>query len=69
MDVRNLSGRELEVVRCTARGLSAEETGKRLFISTETVKAHRKRVIGKLRARNMTHAVAIVCMNRPDLLR
>ena len=40
----------------------------RMGVSLETAKSHRRKVIGRLRARNMTHAVAIVAMNAPELL-
>lgn len=69
MGQRLLTRRELEIVQCTAHGLSAVETGKKLYVSHETIKSHRRRVIQKLQARNMTHAVAIVCMNWPELIR
>jgi DNA-binding CsgD family transcriptional regulator len=64
-----LSARELEVVRYAARGLSSAATAPLMFISEETVKSHRRHIIQKLDARNMTHAVAIVAMNAPDTLR
>lgn len=67
--VEKLSPRELEVVVLAAGGLSAAQTGRRLFLSEETIKAHRKHVLAKLQARNMTHAVAIVCLEKPDAVR
>lgn len=64
-----LSPRELEVVNLTARGLTSGEVAPKLFISIETVKSHKRRVIAKLQAVNMTHACCIVAMNAPELLR
>lgn len=64
-----LSRRELEVVRHAARGLTAAETAAKMFVSVETVKSHRRSVIQKAQARNMTHAVAIVAINAPDRIR
>lgn len=69
MGLRHLTGRELEVVRHAAHGLTSAQTAKRLLLSTETIKSHRRHIIQKLQARNMMHAVAMVCMNRPDLIR
>ena len=50
-----------------ANGETAAQTGARLFLSPETVKSYRKRVIAKLGARNGTHAVALAL--RSGLLR
>lgn len=69
MSTASLTERELDVVRLTAHGLSTGEIGARLSISRETVKSHRKGIISKLGARNSTHAVAIICMNAPELMR
>jgi RNA polymerase sigma factor (sigma-70 family) len=52
-----LGQRELEVLRATAEGETAEETAHRLTLSAETVKSQRRVVIAKLGARNVTHAV------------
>jgi two-component system response regulator DesR len=54
-----LAPRELEVLRWAARGASARETASRLGRGAETITSQRKRVIGKLGARNMAHAIAI----------
>lgn len=57
---RGLSVQEFEVVRCAARGLSSKEAAIELGIGWESERAVRKRVLRKLKARNMTHAVAVV---------
>lgn len=54
-----LNDRETEVLAGAANGETAAETGARLYLSPETVKSYRKRVIAKLGARNGTHAVAL----------
>jgi DNA-binding CsgD family transcriptional regulator len=54
-----LTDREAEVLAGAAEGETAAETGERLYLSSETVKSYRKRVIAKLGARNGTHAVAL----------
>lgn len=54
-----LSQRELEVLRCVAQGMSNKVVAVHLGIAEETVKAHMKNIMGKLSARDRTHAVAI----------
>lgn len=45
---RGLTDREVDVLRCLARGLSNRETGRRLFISSKTVGRHVEHIYGKL---------------------
>lgn len=40
-----LSDREMEVVKLVAQGLSSKQIAQRLFISEETVKTHRRRML------------------------
>lgn len=54
-----LSDRELSVLRGVAAGLENKQIAQRLGISAETVKEHVSHALGKLRANNRTHAVAI----------
>jgi DNA-binding CsgD family transcriptional regulator len=54
-----LTPREREILAGAAEGETAAQTGARLYLSSETVKSYRKRVIAKLGARNGTHAVAL----------
>ena len=54
-----LNDREHEILAGAAEGETAAQTGARLYLSTETVKSYRKRIIAKLGARNGTHAVAL----------
>lgn len=58
-----LNERETEILAGAAEGETAVETGRRLFLSSETVKSYRKRIIAKLGARNGTHAVALALRN------
>jgi two-component system, NarL family, response regulator len=58
-----LTDREAEVLAGAAEGETAAQTGARLFLSSETVKSYRKRIIAKLGARNGTHAVALALRN------
>ncbi len=51
--------RERAVLETAARGLTVEEAGAELFLSPETVRSYRKRVLQRTGARNMTQAVAL----------
>ena len=55
----SLSEREVEVLRCIARGAANKEVAFRLHISEETVKVHVKHILEKLAATDRTHAVTI----------
>lgn len=54
----SLSGRELDVLRLVAEGLTNREIAKRLFITEGTVKTHLVHAFGKLGADSRTGAVA-----------
>ncbi|MFB7476544.1 response regulator [Kitasatospora sp. NPDC056184] len=54
-----LTGREEEVLRLMATGLSNPEIAQSLVVSPETVKTHVGNVLTKLGAQNRTHAVVI----------
>jgi len=51
--------REVEVLRCVARGLSNAEIGRELFIGEATVKTHLLRVFAKLGVGDRTRAVTV----------
>jgi len=53
----SLSGREIEVLRLVARGLSNREVAAELWISEATVKSHLIRIFGKLGVDDRTAAV------------
>jgi two-component system NarL family response regulator len=59
LEGRELTEREIDVLCHMAEGLTASETGERMFLAVETVKGYRKRVIAKIGARNGTHAVTL----------
>jgi DNA-binding CsgD family transcriptional regulator len=56
--VAGLSGREIEVVRLIAAGLSNQEIGARLCLSLPTVKNHVAHVLAKTTSRNRAAAAA-----------
>jgi two-component system NarL family response regulator len=54
-----LSGREIEVLKCVARGEGNREIAMQLHITEDTVKAHMKSIFTKLGAKDRTHAVMV----------
>jgi LuxR family maltose regulon positive regulatory protein len=56
--VEPLSGRETQVLRLGAEGLTNQDVASRLFLSLNTVKAHSRNIYGKLDVRSRTQAVA-----------
>jgi len=58
-DTINLTARELEVLNLMADGLSSKLIARRLWISVETVKDHKKNIYQKMAASNAVNAVAI----------
>ena len=54
-----LTDREIDILRCVAEGFANKRIATELSISLETVKAHMKSILAKLRAEDRTHAVTI----------
>jgi DNA-binding NarL/FixJ family response regulator len=59
MGEEQLTTREVQVLEQVVAGQGNREVGKRLFISEETVKVHMKHIMGKLGAKDRTHAVVL----------
>jgi DNA-binding NarL/FixJ family response regulator len=62
--VPQLTQRERDVLRLLADGLANEEIGRRLFISSETVRTHLRKAMEKLGADTRTQAVAVALRER-----
>jgi DNA-binding CsgD family transcriptional regulator len=55
---RDLSTREIQVVKCVAEGNPNKEIADKMGISETTVKAHMRTIINKLGVKNRSQAVA-----------
>lgn len=60
----SLSGRELEVLRLIASGLSNREIAQRLFLTESTVELHASRIRKKLKLKSRTALVKFACDNQ-----
>ena len=61
--LKNLTKREMEILRLVAEGLTNEEIGKKIFISEKTVKTHLTNIFDKLKVNNRFKA-ALLIMDR-----
>lgn len=60
---RQLSGREMDVLRCLAAGMTVKEIANRLYISANTVTTHRKNISSKLGIRSISGLSLYAVMN------
>ena len=63
---RSLTPREREVLTLLARGMTGEEAAQALAVSGETIRAHVRNSITKMRARTRLHAV-VVALQRGEI--
>jgi len=54
-----LSTRQKEVLQLAADGKTIEASGKELHLTGNTVDTHRRNIVSKLNAENITHAAVI----------
>jgi len=59
-----LTRREREVIRGLAAGMTSEAIGRRLSLSTATVRTHERKALAKLGATSRVHAVAVALRRR-----
>lgn len=62
--LRQLTGREIEVLRLVAQGYSSTEIGARLFISPRTADTHRNNLIQKLGVNGIAGLVQFAIKNK-----
>lgn len=56
----NLTSRESEVLHCLSQGMTTDEIAAYLYLSHETVKTHRSKLMQKFNARNAFHLGVLV---------
>ena len=57
MWIENLTPRETEILICTARHYTAEETAKELYITVNTVKTHLRSIYSKMGVTGRSSAI------------
>lgn len=62
--LRQLSDREMEIIKLVAEGLSSNEIGEKLFISPRTVDTHRNNILQKLDLPNIASLVSFAYRNK-----
>lgn len=60
---KNISNREVEVVRLIAEGLNHKEIADKLFISARTVETHKKNILTKLKLKTTVDIVKYAILN------
>ena len=58
-----LTNREMEVLRCIAKGFSNQDIAQALFVSEKTVKNHLTNIFRKLNVNDRTQALIYVLKN------
>lgn len=64
--LKNLTKREMEILKLVAEGLTNEEIGRRIYISEKTVKTHLTNIFDKLKVNNRFKAALLIMDRLPD---
>lgn len=64
LELITLSDREKEIIQYSIRGFTINEIAERIFISSDTVKFHRKNLFEKLDAANISEAISFATNNK-----
>jgi len=59
-DIRELSLREIEIVKLIKQGLSSKEIGVKINIATRTVEVHRHNILKKLKLKNTSSLISFI---------
>lgn len=59
-----LSEREQQILEYSAKGMSLKEISEKVFLSTETVKFHKKKITEKTGTQNISEAISYAKMNK-----
>jgi DNA-binding NarL/FixJ family response regulator len=65
-DIKDLSLREIEIVKLIKEGFSSKEIASKIKISTRTVEVHRHNILKKLKLKNTTSLINFI--NTTDLI-
>lgn len=60
----SLSDREREILYFSIQGFTINDIAQRIFVSTDTVKFHRRKLFEKLGLANITEAISFATNNR-----
>lgn len=59
-----LSQRQAEILQLAANGYTSPKIAAHIYLSKDTIEGYRKDILRKLKAANITHAVAIALRNK-----
>lgn len=59
-----LTDREIEILQYSVRGYTIKEIAEKIFVSSDTVKFHRKKLFEKLNVANISEAITYVTNNK-----
>ena len=60
----NLSLRETEIIKLTAKGWAAKTIAEHLFLSTHTIYTHKKNIMKKLKINSSSEMIVYAIQNR-----